>query len=187
MSSQANFEGLYFTGKGALIINAIMGAVILLGPPVYLAYVLMWSDPTSWRPKDVGAVTVVGLVWGCWLIAPWLKARSTLAACQRALRITPGDCEAYKRLGNAYATLGRYHEAVAAYKEAGRLAPGDLETIYSLGIAYLGLEDEISAWAERAKLEFMFALDSGINSYAKTLAERLSDRIAQYRKSVTKN
>lgn len=178
MSSQAD------STKDNLIHHAIMGAVILLATTVYLAYVLMWSDPTSPARKAVWS-TVVALVAGCRLIGPWLRARNTLAACQRALRITPGDCEAYKRLGNAYATLGRYHEAVAAYKEAGRLAPGDLETIYSLGIAYLGLEDEISAWAERTKLEYLFV--SGINSYAKAMAERLSDRIVQYRKSATKN
>lgn len=167
--------------------KAIWGAVILLAGTAYLASVLVcgfssWSFSSfcsaTLLKKPVGWLVVFPFWWGGRLVAPWFKARATLTARQRALRITSDDGEVYKHLGNAYATLGRYHEAAAAYREARRLVPDDLEAICGLGIAYLGLGDEWGAWTQLGMLELCGA---------KAWAQQLSDHIAQYRKSATKN
>jgi DNA-binding SARP family transcriptional activator/TolB-like protein len=46
-----------------------------------------------------------------------------IAHAQRAIRMTPASPFAHLRLGQAYASMGRYAEATAAFEEAYRLSP----------------------------------------------------------------
>jgi tetratricopeptide (TPR) repeat protein len=101
-------------------------------------------------------------------------------AFRDAIRVTPGNAEAQKGLGEAYLKIG-YSEgatnveviekAVTALGEAVRIAPTSAEARYHLGVAYLILYDKPSAVKEYDALK---ELDPA-------MAEQLQSRIKAYR------
>jgi clan AA aspartic protease (TIGR02281 family) len=101
-------------------------------------------------------------------------------AFRDAVRVSPGDADAQKGLGEAYLKIG-YSEgaanveviekAVAALSEAVRIAPASAEARYHLGVAYLILYDKPSALKEYGALK---DLDPA-------MAEQLQSRIKEYR------
>ena len=49
------------------------------------------------------------------------RSGGSLLALQRAVELEPRNAEAWFRIGNTYAELRRYDEAIAAYEKSGRL------------------------------------------------------------------
>ncbi len=57
-----------------------------------------------------------------------------LALWTNAAKNSPLKSRAHNNLGNCYALLGRFFEAIEQYKEALRLDPKNIEVYYNLGI-----------------------------------------------------
>lgn len=66
------------------------------------------------------------------------------AEAREALRLKPGDYDAYFMLGNATFVQRRYPEALTAFQQAIRLKPDDQASLYLLSLSYakLGKKDE---------------------------------------------
>jgi tetratricopeptide (TPR) repeat protein len=75
-----------------------------------------------------------------------------LADYNEAIRLNPGDAQAYVNRGFAKAQMGRLEEAIADFNEAIRLNPGEAASHHSRGMAQaqLGRFDESLADCEEA-------------------------------------
>ncbi|GMT44559.1 MAG: hypothetical protein IEMM0006_0391 [bacterium] len=79
------------------------------------------------------------------------KYKESIAACQKAIGINPGNDSAYNKMGTAYDELKRYKESIAAYQKAIDINPGNASAYNNMGIAYDKLKKHENAIAAYQK------------------------------------
>jgi cytochrome c-type biogenesis protein CcmH/NrfG len=130
----------------------------------------------------------------------WLTRASALEAredwsvmldwCRQWTKAEPGNGLAWGALGNAYAYLKRYDDAIEAYRQALRVNPEYAEVWYNLGYAYAYLkryDDAIEAYRQalRVNPEYAAAWYNLGNAYANL--NRDDDAIESYRQALRVN
>ena len=87
------------------------------------------------------------------------------AACRQAVKLNPGNQDAWYMLGLSYDSQGRHDEAVAAFHQAIKLKPDDPDAWYALGWAY---------GKQGTRAEALDALDH-LRKLDPSLADKLAD------------
>src|ERR1700752_2212217 len=64
------------------------------------------------------------------------KYKEAVDAFKQAVKLNPGNANAFCQLGNSYWQADQLPEAITAYKEALRLSPKMPEALYGLGGVY---------------------------------------------------
>lgn len=115
-------------GGGGILLAAVLAAIShsyaanFRDPEVFYTYLLS-KNPEAWLAENNLGVILAA------------NPQTALPHLQRAVELQPNSSLVHFSLGNSYASLGRFVEAISQYQAAVRLRPNDAEAEENLGNA----------------------------------------------------
>ena len=123
-----------------------MGAVFAVQGK-YVEAIAACRHAITLNPKLVQAYVTLGMAYH-----KYDMTEMSLDVLWQALHIEPGNPDAYKAMGDTYATMRKYDKAIEAYNLAIRRRTGFADAHYGLGVVFLESGDRKAAVAEYEEL-----------------------------------
>ena len=83
-------------------------------------------------------------------------SRSSVAVCEKLVRLKPGEASAHVMLGNAYTEVGRIQEATTCYREALSLDPNCFDAYLGMGKVHFdqgAYSDAVASYQKALKIQ----------------------------------